>query len=179
LLTFEDGSFATLTYSGYAHFDSDDLLGWIGELGGKKDPAAYGAARRALKGVSTPSEETALKNRRAYGAGDSDPAAIKTGPLPAAHNHFGVVVASCERGDLRPLPDRIAIYGSDGQREEMLPRPAVPRAEVIDELYGAVFRGEKPLHGGEWGCATLEVCLAILRSAREGREVTLERQVAV
>ena len=30
-LTFEDGAFATMTYSGYAHFDTDEFNGWIGE----------------------------------------------------------------------------------------------------------------------------------------------------
>ena len=28
LLGFDHGVFATLTYSGYAHFDSDELMGW-------------------------------------------------------------------------------------------------------------------------------------------------------
>ena len=49
LLTFADGAFASLTYSGYAHFDSDEFCGWIGETGQPKDPARYGAAR-ALTG---------------------------------------------------------------------------------------------------------------------------------
>ena len=48
LLAFDDGAFASLVYSGYAHFDSDELVGWIGELGQRKDPAQYGAARAAL-----------------------------------------------------------------------------------------------------------------------------------
>ena len=30
---FADGSFASLTYSGYAHFDTDEFMGWRGELG--------------------------------------------------------------------------------------------------------------------------------------------------
>ena len=62
LLTFEDGAFASLIYSGYAHFDSDELCGWIGEGGQHKDPNAYGAARRTL-----PGDEMALKNARNYG----------------------------------------------------------------------------------------------------------------
>jgi phthalate 4,5-cis-dihydrodiol dehydrogenase len=49
----------------------------------------------------------------------------------------------------------------------------VPRAEVIDELYDAVVHGKPPLHDGEWAAATLEICLAILRSGREGEEVRL------
>jgi phthalate 4,5-cis-dihydrodiol dehydrogenase len=36
--------------------------------------------------------------------------------------------------------------------------------------------GRAPLHSGEWAAATLEVCLAILRSAQEGREITLQHQ---
>jgi len=49
----------------------------------------------------------------------------------------------------------------------------VQRAEVIDELYAAVVGGKAPLHDGDWGTATMEACLAILRSAKEGREVSL------
>ena len=49
---------------------------------------------------------------------------------------------------------------------------------MIDELYDAVVRGIAPLHDGAWAMATLEVCLAMLRSAREGREIALEHQVA-
>jgi phthalate 4,5-cis-dihydrodiol dehydrogenase len=55
----------------------------------------------------------------------------------------------------------------------------VPRAEVIDELYAAVRHGTPPVHSGAWGLATLEVCAAMLRSAREGREIVLHRQVPV
>ncbi|HJY76946.1 MAG TPA: Gfo/Idh/MocA family oxidoreductase, partial [Burkholderiales bacterium] len=87
LLTFEDGLFASLTYSGYAHFDSDELCDWIGEGGQRKDPGAYGAARRALSG-----DETALKNARNYGGSQFAPAAGR--PF---HQHFGLLIASCER----------------------------------------------------------------------------------
>ena len=38
--------------------------------------------------------------------------------------------------------------------------------------------GVPPLHDGPWAAATLEVLLTMLRSAREGCEVTLTRQVA-
>ena len=59
-----------------------------------------------------------------------------------------------------------------------MPPPRVPRVEVIDELYAAVVHGQPPLHDGRWGMATLEVCLAMLASAREGRDVALHDQVA-
>jgi phthalate 4,5-cis-dihydrodiol dehydrogenase len=50
---------------------------------------------------------------------------------------------------------------------------------VIDELYAAVVDGKPPLHDGRWAMATLEVCLAMLQSAREGRDVVLSHQVGV
>jgi len=163
LLSFEDGAFASLTYSGYAHFDSDELCGGIGEGGQRKDPRRYGAARAALN-----ENEIVLKNKRSYGG------ASFAAPGPAqAHPHFGFLVASCEHADLRPLPDGVMIYGDREKRFVPLAPPAVPRAGVIDELYAAAVEGRPPLHDGAWGMATLEVCLAILRSAREGREIPL------
>jgi phthalate 4,5-cis-dihydrodiol dehydrogenase len=71
------------------------------------------------------------------------------------------------------------IYGDDVARFEPLARPDVPRAEVFDELYAAIVLGRPPLHDARWAKATLEVCLAMLDSAREGREIALAHQVAV
>ena len=39
--------------------------------------------------------------------------------------------------------------------------------------------GQAGVTDGGWGMATLEVCLAMLQSAREGRDVALRHQVAV
>jgi len=55
----------------------------------------------------------------------------------------------------------------------------VPRAEVIDELVEAVFLDRPPLHDGEWGRATLEVCIGMLESARSNADVRLGYQCAV
>jgi phthalate 4,5-cis-dihydrodiol dehydrogenase len=163
LVTFDDGVFATITYSGYAHFDSDEFCGWISEGGQRKDPAAYGAARRALVG-----DELQLKNQRNYGGVAQ--ASIARGLL---HQHFGVLIASCEQADFRPLSDGVWIYGEREKRFDALAAPQVQRAEVIDEVYAAVVEGRPPLHDGEWAAATMQVCLAMLRSAREQREIAL------
>ncbi len=90
-----------------------------------------------------------------------------------------MVIVSCERADLRPLPHGVMIHGDTEQRLDPLPAPAVPRSGVIDELYDAVVNGVQPAHSGEWAMATLEVCLAILRSACERREVSLECQTGL
>ena len=115
-----------------------------------------------------------MKNRRTYGPAGRDAFRVD-GDL--AHNHFGFVIVSCERADLRPLPHGIAVYGDEKRQVEELPSPKIPRAEVVDEFYDAVIRGRPALHSGEWGLATLEICLAILESANSGREVELRNQI--
>ena len=173
LLDFEDGVFASLTYSGYAHFDSDEFCGWIGETGAQKDASGYGSARRALARVSGPREESAAKAARNYGG-----AGFTNAARAPWHEHFGVVIVSCERGDLRPLPIGVMVYGDGSQRLEALDKPAIARSEVIDELCDAVMLDRQPLHDGEWALGTLEACLAMLQSAHDGREVVLHHQRA-
>jgi len=175
LLDFGDGLSATLTYNGHGHFDTDEFQDWIGEMGTPRDAAAYGTARAALSAISSPEEEAALKERRAYGRG-TGAAEARRAPPPPAYNHFGLVIASCERADLRPTPRGVMVYADDARRFDPLPPPDVPRAEVIDELHAAIFAGTPPLHDGPWGLATAEICLALLQSARTGREVALHHQ---
>ena len=175
LLTFEDESFASLTYSGYGHFDSDEFCEWVGETGREKDPGAYGQTRRALGLAAGAEEEAAAKSARNYGGANyRDPS--RESPW---HEHFGLVIVSCERGDIRPTPKGVTVYGDESRRVEALAKPPVPRAEVLDELCDAALLGRAPLHDGRWGLATLEVCLAMLQSAREGGEARLRHQVAV
>jgi len=175
LLSFAGGAFATASYEGYGRFDTDEFMDWIGEMGLPKDRSRYGAARRALAGADA-AHEAELKAARNYGgvnyAGLPAPAANRT------HQHFGVMVVSCERADLRLTPEGVMVYGNDAPRLDAVAVPDVPRAEVIDELYAAVTEGKPPLHNGVWARATLEVCLAILRSAREKRDVALVHQIA-
>lgn len=174
-INFDNGCFASLTYSGYAHFDTDEFNGWSGELGQRRDAdASYGRARQALRQATTVAEEIEMKNRRAYGLTGSDAFRL-SGEL--SHNHFGLVVASCERADLRPMPRAVMVYGDDARHVEELAAPKIPRAEVVDELYDAAIFNKPPLHSGEWGLATLEICLAILASAEGRREVELKHQV--
>jgi len=168
LLRFEGGAFASLTYSGYAHFDSDELMGWIGELGQEKDAGRHGAARRALSSVA-PRDEAAAKAARNYG-GTSYRAASDPAPW---HEHFGLVVVTCDKGDLRPMPNGVMVYAGDAKRLEPLGKPAIPRAAVIDELCDAIEAVRAPLHDARWGRETLEACHALLRSSRDDGEVAL------
>lgn len=169
LLAFDD-AFASLTYSGFAHFDSDEWMEWTGELGHRKDPGAYGAARRALAGA-TPQEEIRLKAARTYGATD--------GPARATrHEHFGPVIVSCEGADLRLTPLGVQVYAHTEKRVIEVPF-VYPRAAIVDALVAAVRRDEPPPQDGAWGLASLEVCHAILQSAERRRPVPLNRQTSL
>jgi phthalate 4,5-cis-dihydrodiol dehydrogenase len=168
-LWFENGAFATLSYNGYAHFDSDEWTGWIGEMGQPRSADEYGAARRRLSHVASGEEEARLKAAGTYGGNAYTPAS--KAPAVRRHQHFGPLIVSCERGDLRPMADGIVVYGNERRECIELEAPAVPRAEVIDELIAAVHGDVAPLHDGAWARGTLEICLAILRSSAQQRDV--------
>jgi phthalate 4,5-cis-dihydrodiol dehydrogenase len=171
LLTFESGAFASLAYGGYGHFDSDEFSGWVGEMGQAQTPHA----RKPPQRFASPEEESGFKNARNYGGAAYQPSVAQD----LAHQHFGTVIVSCERADLRPMPNGVMIYEGGVARLDPLAPPTVPRAEVIDELYAAIVDGKPPLHDGAWGMATLEVCLAMLTSSREGRDIALSHQVGL
>ena len=176
-LTFENDVTAALSYNGYAHFDTDEFCDWISETGVRKDPSRYGQARASLAGVAAEAE-LALKQQRNYGGSHYAPphGAAGTGAEPRWHEHFGLLVASCEGGDLRPQPHGVMIYSDTERRFEALDPPRIPRSEVLDELCAAVLENKTPLHGGEWAMATMEVCFAMLESARRQTEIKLHHQ---
>lgn len=165
-LTFANGATASLTYSGYGRYDTDALMGWIGELGQARAPADAAAAQSRPAGA----DEAELKRLRAYG---SRP--LPEPSTPAGHEHFGFVLASCERADLRLTPTAVEVHGETRETLD-LPPPDVPRQGVIDEVWGAVVEGRPPVHDGAWGEANLAVCLALLRSSQEGREVPVTEE---
>ena len=145
-------------------------MDWIAESGYPKSPGQFAATRAAL--AEAPGDEQHLKQTRNYG-GAEQPGAAK-GEL--WHQQFGPLIASCTRADLRPVPKGVIIHTGSGRHLEPLEVPAIPRQAVIDELHAAVFDDVPPLHDGVWGMATMQVCLAMLQSAREGREIFLEHQ---
>ena len=130
------------------------------------------AARREI--VGNIRDEAAAKERLATNRGGASPSGERSSYL----SDLGLLVVSCERGEMRQSPGGLYVYREDGTEEVPLTqsRGAVPE---IEELFGALEQGKPALHGGEWGMATLEVCLAIMQSGREHRDVSLKHQVGV
>jgi phthalate 4,5-cis-dihydrodiol dehydrogenase len=172
LLDFEDGVAASLIYSGYDRFDSDELHYWVEASGAEKQPR-YGAAREALRAHATRGDEARFKAATGFGG-----RGVRAAAGHVHQPHFGFLLVSCERGDMRPSADGILVYGDDGVREIPLPAGrAFPNKDaVIDEFYDAVVNGNPPLHDGAWGMATVEASLAVLRSARERCEIGISRE---
>jgi len=190
-LEFENGVPATMVYSGYGFFDTSELHWWIGEGGQPRDPDANVKARRSynsLRGAERGKTIEAFKEQLRYGAREIDRAPLghgwelNEGGSENSRRHqkfFGPLIATCEKGDLRQSQDGILIYGDEEQKEIPLAQAMVGRQAEVTELYEAVMNGCPMFHDGRWGEATLEVCLAILQSAAERREVYMSHQVPV
>lgn len=171
-LEFENGAAASVLYSAYDFFDSDEFHFWISEGGTKKLPDHHGSMRRELLAGAV--AEAERQKDLGYGG--------RHLPMDQPHlPHFGIVIVTCERGDLRLSADGITLYGLDGRREIPIERgPARPgQGDVLDALWTAVREGRRDFHDARWGKATLEVALAILQSGRERREIILAHQTAV
>jgi phthalate 4,5-cis-dihydrodiol dehydrogenase len=167
-MKFFGGAAAALTYSGYAHYDSDELMDWVSELGRPKDTSKYGETRRRLAGLSSQQEADAKLSRTFDGSGG------RAAQSRASHNeHFGFLLASCERADLKIMSDGIWIFGDE--RKEFLPvaAPRYPRVGVIEEFVQAIRGMQRPIHDGEWGLATTMCCEAVVRSSATGLPVTM------
>ena len=177
IIRFEGGTTANLTYNGYGYFDSDQFVDWIDEFGNSKKQGEYKSGKDALLELKILKSEIAYKAERAYGGSISSEKPKSGVQHDRQHEHFGTFIISCENGDIRPMPDRIEIY-TDTHKTIPLPSPTIPRAEVVDELYAAITEKQPPIHSGEWGRATLEICQAILKSAETNKEIKLNYQVS-
>ncbi|GAA4886173.1 Gfo/Idh/MocA family oxidoreductase [Pseudonocardia benzenivorans] len=169
-LEFDDGTPATIVYSGYDHFPSTELTFGIGEAG--RPMAGYAVARRTLAAAAGTAE--ADIKRGGAGAPGRQRELLRGG---THQPFFGLVVVSCERGDVRVSPDGLRVYGDEQAVEISLAGEPVGRSAMLTELADAVRTGSPAVHDGRWGLANLEVCLALVESSRTRSEVPLAHQV--
>jgi len=175
-LEFEDGVPATLVYSGYGFFDTAELFWWVGEGGMHRAPETNLNVRRNLKAISDPDKEESLKEQMRYG-GQRQGEFSHRSQGERKQPFFGFTLVTCQKGDIRQSPDGLIIYGDEEKREITLPSGRIGREAEIEELYHAVVNDRPVFHDGRWGEATLEVCLAILESAKERREIRVSHQM--
>jgi phthalate 4,5-cis-dihydrodiol dehydrogenase len=174
LLTFENGAAATLVFNAQGYFDVTELTWGIGESGYRTINAD--SIRPAVRHPVMTAEE---KQRFAvegdpYGrgtAGGEDRRSLRKQPF------FGITVVHCERGALRQSPDGVYVYDKTGRRELACGAGHARGSAELMELADALSEGREPFLDAAWGRATLEVCVAILESAQQRREIELKYQV--
>jgi phthalate 4,5-cis-dihydrodiol dehydrogenase len=164
-LEFDDGTPATIVYSGYGHLDMGAFL-----RGTETD------ARRPTASAN-PEDEAQRKEALRYGATSAANTPVSQGYGTSSNSLglFGLTVVTCERGDIRESADGLLVYTREGLQHIAVPDEPRGTAE-LSELYAAVRDGQPVVHDGLWGLATLEVCLAIHTSSRTRQEVVLQRQ---
>jgi phthalate 4,5-cis-dihydrodiol dehydrogenase len=170
LLEFDGGVTATLIYDGYGYFDDRELIE-TDVFGGE---AQLGPGQRLRKARA---EGKLNKNTSRSGVafdierGAGDPAKKPRQPF------FGLTLVSCERGALRQSADGVFVYDEHGRSEISCQDWDGPLKVELEDFYESVTEDRPVLHNGKWGKATLEVCLAILRSSQSGREQPVVHQV--
>jgi phthalate 4,5-cis-dihydrodiol dehydrogenase len=174
-LEFEDGTPSTIVHNGYGYFLGAELVPW-GESTHWYTMEERVQVRKELRSGAR-NEAQAKQDMRIGGAGMHYGRPTRKPWVP---EDMGMLVVSCERGDLRHSKYGIFVYDDEGQHDvELMPaNPSARRGELV-ELYDAVVNGKPVYHDGRWGMATLEVGLAIMQSARERREIMLSHQVPV
>jgi phthalate 4,5-cis-dihydrodiol dehydrogenase len=165
-IEFEGGACASLGFNGYGYFDVTELTWGIGEGGQQRDPRARKPRPRRTGALAAEEKYRYVATQASsevYARGERQP-------------FYGLTVVSCERGVIRQSPDGLYLYTENGCEDVPVERHLGRTAELI-ELRDALENGRPVFPDGTWGRATLEVCLGILQSSRERRDVALSRQV--
>jgi phthalate 4,5-cis-dihydrodiol dehydrogenase len=159
MIGFASGAIANLSLNGYGYFDTGELTWDIGVFGDRK-LRAKPAPRSLPLDEGAKYAETAKRERT---RGESMP-------------FVGLTIVSCERGTMRQSPGGFYLYTDDGRQEIAAP-PYRGRAAELMELRDAIMENRDVFPNGEWGKANLEICLGMLSSAREGKDIALRHQV--
>ena len=179
-LEFEDGTPCTIVHNGYGYFLGAELVPW-GESKQRYTLDERVKVRQAMRN-GTRDEEADKQDLRIGGHAEEE---IFRRNIPEAWvpEDLGLVIVSCERGDIRHSQRGLFVYDDSGMHDvDVSPDRQMgvgQRRAELEEFYDSVVLGKPLYHDGNWGMATLEVCLAVMQSAREHREIQLTHQVPV
>lgn len=183
-LEFEDGMPATILHNGHGYFMTLELYAWGEGLHYFSD--ADRLRLRDSMRLGLRNEEAEKQASRVGGRGHQKGQATN-GPRPWSPIDLGMLILSCERGDVRHSKYGLTVYSDNGRRDVDLRPQMRPEIDLesgatipaLVEFHAAVVDGKPLYHDGAWGRATLEATIAIVESSQQRREIHLERQVAM
>lgn len=174
-IEFEDGTPATLMHNGYGYFLASELVPWGTDRSRYTYEERVAIRKQLLDGTRNENED---KDAMRIGGAQEGQLFRRGGERRAwVPNDLGVLVVTCERGDIRQSQYGLYVHSDEGVKDVPLSEGGTSRRAELEELYNAVVLNRPIRHTGPWGMATLEVCLAIMQSARERREIFLSHQV--
>ena len=179
-LEFENGVPATIVHNGYGYFAGAELVPW-GEDRSIYDADQRVRIRKAMRDGTR--EESAEKQAIRIGGAREKEYFRTTSDVAWVPEDMGLVIASLDRADIRQSRYGLYVHDDEGKRDIEIAggreNAIAQRRAELEELYAAVVGGQQLWHDGRWGMATLEVCLAIMQSAAERREIMLSHQVSI
>jgi phthalate 4,5-cis-dihydrodiol dehydrogenase len=173
-IEFEDGTPATLMHNGYGYFLASELVPWGTDRMRYTYEERIAIRKQLLDGTRNENED---KDAMRIGGAQEGVLFRRGERRPWVPNDLGILVVSCERGDIRQSQYGLYVHSDEGVRDVPLTEGSTSRRAELEELYNAVVLNRPIRHTGPWGMATLEVSLAIMQSARERREIFLSHQV--
>ena len=179
-MEFTDGTPAVAIQGSYGYFSAAELVP-TGKKPEDNRSARTGSIRAALRDGTRNEEADYLKlgigRASDFGEAALDPEGGWLGAWYA--DDLGIMIVSCERGDIRQSPNGVFVYSDEGVREVKIERGASPSTWYLQlqELYNAAVLGHTAFHNGRWGMATLEAALGIVESATTHQDVELTHQV--
>lgn len=190
---FENGAFATATHNGYGYFTLGDING----PGSGRSSVEHSVEVRKQMREGTRNEDQDKQDLRIGGVVEVKQfeAAKTEGP---SRGNFGkqtqrevgdrtgindtgdpgMILVTCERGDMRIGANGVLIYDDNGVREVTGISDVDARGE-IHEMWDAVVNNKPIYHDGYWGMATAEAIFGMVESSKTGKPVQLTHQVPV
>ena len=174
-LELERGVTGVAIHNGYGYFVASELVPW-GDANTRYTPSERNEIRKSMAAGTRPEDAEKLSLRI---GGEAESAIFRRehGPEKWKPNDLGIVLVSCEFGELRQGPDGLYKYTDDGLTEIIVDSDPLHRDQELEELFNAVRLGKPVFHSGAWGMATLEVGLAITEYTKTGMDVQLTHQV--
>ncbi|HEY1232014.1 MAG TPA: hypothetical protein VGH22_01405, partial [Candidatus Binatia bacterium] len=161
-------------HNGYGYFLASELVPW-GRQNSRYSESERATIRAALLN-GTRDENTDKDAMRIGGANESE-IRDRSKAKPWLPNDLGILIATCDKGDIRQSQHGLFVHSDAGTKDVPLIGGGPSRRGELMELYNAVVLDKPIRHTGPWGMATLEVCLALMQSAKERKEIFLKHQV--